>query len=296
MCQIANTATKPILLCVDFDETITLYDTTSVLFQLAPSSSLVQKQLLATQYADEVTQYLRNYEIKWQQEIDSSNHNRSFDGSGLREFLKGYAAADLRSLHRVVEHRALKGIQKQDLIQAASCVQTRPNCAETLLIPFHWNIISVNWSKELIKTVMTQAGVACETTQIIANDLIMNEQEVTTGEIDMIVQSPGDKARWITNMRVIHAEIQSTIVYVGDSATDLLALLSADVGIWLASNILTPSAKLLRRLMEVYGIATIELVNCCSFNDCVSKASDSRPVIFLASDWAQLRSILERTT
>ncbi|RAW27185.1 hypothetical protein PC110_g16419 [Phytophthora cactorum] len=245
---------RPILLCVDFDETITLHDTTSLLFQLSSSSASTQQQLV-TQYVDEVSKFIRRYETKWQQQEHSSNRSRSFDCAGLREFLEGYAAVDLRSVQRVVECRALKGIQHQDLVKAASSVQIRPNCAETLAVADEWNIISVNWNKKLVESVMTQAGVAHEAIQITANEMKVDRQGVTTGEIDVKVQSPMDKAQWIDKVQSMYAGTQPTVVYVGDSATDLLALLAADIGIWIAADdTATSSAKLLRQLAENYGI------------------------------------------
>ncbi|KAG3024077.1 hypothetical protein PC119_g8646 [Phytophthora cactorum] len=214
---------RPILLCVDFDETITLHDTTSLLFQLSSSSASTQQQLV-TQYVDEVSKFIRRYETKWQQQEHSSNRSRSFDCAGLREFLEGYAAVDLRSVQRVVECRALKGIQHQDLVKAASSVQIRPNCAETLAVADEWNIISVNWNKKLVESVMTQAGVAHEAIQITANEMKVDRQGVTTGEID--VKEPNRQS-------------------------------SAD-------DTATSSAKLLRQLAENYGIDVHPLMNCSS--------------------------------
>lgn len=161
-----TTKTPSVLLCTDFDETITQRDTISLLLQLTSSSASTQQQL-ETQYVNEVGDYLKRYKAKWLQQECTSN--RSFDGAGLREFLEGYAAIDLSSLQRVVKCRALQGIRHQDIVKAASAVQIRPNCAATLAAADEWKVISANWSKELVSSVLTQSGIAVETAQVIAN-------------------------------------------------------------------------------------------------------------------------------
>ncbi|CAI5746606.1 unnamed protein product [Peronospora destructor] len=161
--------TPAILLSADFDETITLRDTISLLFQLASCSALKQQQLEA-QYANELDNYLKHYEAKW---MCASTTGKSFDSTGLREFLEGHTT------------------------MAARTVQIRPHCADTLAAVDEWKIISANWSKDLVSSVLTQSGIALETTQLIVNELKLDAQGVTTGEIDVIVQSPQDKAQWI---------------------------------------------------------------------------------------------------
>ncbi|KAF4046581.1 putative HAD-like protein [Phytophthora infestans] len=281
------TSRRPVLLCVDFDETITLRDTTSLLFQLASSTASMQQQLV-TQYVDEVGEFLSRYKTKWQQR--GNNPNSSFDGAGLREFLGGYAAVDLRSVHRVVKSRVLKGIRLQDLVNATSSVQIRPNCVDTLALADVWKIISVNWNKSLLESVMSRAGAAHDPTQIIANEMKTDQQGVTTGEIDVKVQSPMDKAWWIDKIRSMYSATQPTVVYVGDSVTDLLALLAADVGIWIAPDETgSNSAKLFRELVDHYGINIHPLMNCTSLGDCVAYA---KPVLYTATDWAEINAIL----
>ncbi|GMF12810.1 unnamed protein product [Phytophthora lilii] len=159
-----TTKTPPVLLCADFDETITQRDTTALLFQLASSSAATQQQLVE-QYVDEVGGYLRRHEAKWLQRQTTGE----FDGDGLREFLEGYAATDLRSLQRVVETRALRGIKQTDLVEAAESVQVRVGCVETLAIADRLAVISANWSGELVRTVLQRSGIATQSTEIIAN-------------------------------------------------------------------------------------------------------------------------------
>lgn len=280
------TKPKRLLLCTDFDETITHQDTTSVLFGLTANSY----EQVVTQYENESNDLRKRYEAQWQQ-----TSNRKFDSAGLHEFLDGYSSVDLRSQHRVVASHILQGIPRQELVKAARTVGIRPNVVETLQLADDWKIISANWSTELVRNVMLQAGVANDSEHIISNDLKVDEQGLTTGEIDVNVQSAVDKAKWIEKLRAKEAD--SMIVYVGDSAMDLLALLAGDVGIWVAPDVATTSATLLQKLVNNYGVDTHPLFGYTSLHDCAAaakaSATNESPVIFTMAEWSQLKTIVE---
>jgi hypothetical protein len=120
---------------------------------------------------------------------------------------------------------------------------------------------------------------------------------MTTGEIQVQVQSPMDKAKWIGELRgaQVKGTCNPTVVYVGDSTNDLLALLEADVGVWLAADTGTSSAILLGKLVENYGI-DVQPLNCCSsLGECVVKAESGggRPVLFTMNNWGELKAVLK---
>uniref|UniRef100_M4BDQ1 Uncharacterized protein n=1 Tax=Hyaloperonospora arabidopsidis (strain Emoy2) TaxID=559515 RepID=M4BDQ1_HYAAE len=207
--------------------------------------------------------FLDGYKAKWRLRTSPS---RSFDKVGLHAFLKGYAAADLRSVARVVKCRALQGIRHQDLVQAASIVPIRPNCADTLAAVDEWKVISANWSTRLVSSVLAQAGVSIgtiETMQIIGN------------------------ARCVNEARLKRADMQPTVIYVGDSANDVLAMLEADVGIWLVVD--DTASSLLGQLVKAYSIDVRPLMTDCSIAECATIAA-CRPTVFTMTDWAQLQS------
>lgn len=118
----------------------------------------------------------------------------------------------------------------------------------------------------------------------------------STGEIHVQVQSPMDKAQCIAKLRASQST-NATIVYVGDSANDLLALLEADVGVWLTPT--HPSApSLLHRLVQRYGIDVQPLANYSTISDCLHAASlrqrGDRPLLFTATDWEHLAGALKQ--
>ncbi|KAE9263589.1 hypothetical protein PF008_g32329, partial [Phytophthora fragariae] len=178
MGQFTTGRTPSVLLCTDFDETVTQHDTTSLLFQLATSPASTEQQLV-TQYVTELEDLLKGYQSTWRQQKRAVKGN-NFDKTGLHEFLKGYAATDLRSTQRVVACRALQGIRQPDIVTAARTVQLRANCAETLAAVEQWEVLSANWSTELVVSALQHAGVGAVSTQITANELKMDEDGVAT--------------------------------------------------------------------------------------------------------------------
>lgn len=272
-------------LCADFDETITVKDTTAVLFKLAGVGA---QHELVQQYNEELRSFLQGYEADWKQPAVG------FDAAGLRTFLDGFAATDRRSLQRVVETRVLKGIKLQDVVESAKGVQVRPHCVEALRLADEWRVISANWSDALVQQVLESRGLS-ESGNVIANELAIADG-ASTGEIHVQVQSPMDKAQCIAKLRASQST-NATIVYVGDSANDLLALLEADVGVWLTPT--HPSApSLLHRLVQRYGIDVQPLCNYSTIGDCLHAASQrqrgDRPLLFTTTDWEQLAGALKQ--
>ena len=79
---------------------------------------------------------------------------------------------------------------------------------------------------------------------LLANRLALGPDGRSTGEIIPLLQSASDKGRafeWILrHHRLINngngSSSAGAVVYVGDSASDLLPLLEADIGIVIGSN------------------------------------------------------------
>ncbi|RLN73864.1 hypothetical protein BBJ28_00006591 [Nothophytophthora sp. Chile5] len=164
----------PFVLCADFDETITQRDTIALLFELAANANIrarvqQQQQQLVGQYTSELNAFLARSDIVWKDRINSSS---VFDDAGVRAFLDGYAATDLRSLQRVDKSRVLSGIPRASLVAAADSVQVRDGCGEALALADAVYVISANWSEQFVHATMlhtaSKSSVA-PTPQVIAN-------------------------------------------------------------------------------------------------------------------------------
>ena len=119
--------------------------------------------------------------------------------------------------------------------------------------------------------------------------MFVDEEGVTTGAIDVKVQSPEDKARCVNEARLKRADMQPTVIYVGDSANDVLAMLEADVGIWLVVD--DTASSLLGQLVKAYSIDVRPLMTDCSIAECATIAA-CRPTVFTMTDWAQLQVLV----
>lgn len=133
----------------------------------------------------------------------------------------------------------------------------------------------------------------------------MDADAVTTGKITLRVQSPRDKAEWIKRIRVdalsppldeddVHDKRQPLIVFVGDSANDLLAMVEADVGISLTSAVDSYFYKVAAR----YGV-TLEstaLGRSRSLEEIVRHSQEAKAqgkrVLFTATNWQEIGEAL----
>ena len=146
----------------------------------------------------------------------------------------------------------------------------------------------------MVKTVLTMLCVSfcvsfCVGVGVL--EMHVDAHGVTTGAIDVKVQSPADKARCVKAARLKRAAMRPTVMYVGDSANDVLAMLEADVGVWLVVD--STSSSLLGRLLRAYRIDVRPLVTCSSIAECVATTS-RRPTVFTMTDWAQLKELVEK--
>ena len=113
-----------------------------------------------------------------------------------------------------------------------------------------WGILSVGWSATFIKTALTSRGVHLDDTNtpIVANEVEFDERDIGTGNLSKHegntegIRVANDKLREMRKMLASwratssHSDNEELVVYVGDSETDLLCLLEADVGVIMHSQ------------------------------------------------------------
>jgi hypothetical protein len=136
-------------ICVDFDDTITSYDTIGALAQLActnyPSRIVLWEQLTQS--------YSRELRVLMQAVVSpTSIPDRSiYDPSGLEAFLNDFSQVDAASIERVIASNVLAGLSKPEIQLLAKTIPLKPDCIDILRA---WNndviVVSSNWSKDLI--------------------------------------------------------------------------------------------------------------------------------------------------
>ncbi|KAH9094539.1 hypothetical protein LEN26_018282 [Aphanomyces euteiches] len=257
-------------LYVDFDDTCSVRDTIADLAKLACKAT----NRPSTEWDRLVSLFLHDLS-NVTKTLESTSSHSTFQPHVLDAFLEAYTAADAESVKRVEQSQVLQGIPKSSLI---SKVGLKPGCAELLSKwPGDVAIISSNWSQTFVTSALTD--VAEKRAQhnlpfsVIANELEL-EDDVTTGNILMQIQSPRDKMA-----HVLRAQKSGRrVVFIGDGVNDLLALVAADVGLVLNS----PGSSIFRLAKHV-GLPILD------------SSTDGRGLIHIAT-WDAIRSFLDFQT
>lgn len=155
-----------------------------------------------------------------------------FDEDGLRHFLTRVSVGDNLAIDQLISSKLLKGIKTKGLYDFAQCVELMPDVLrvlenfKVLNLPLH--VISLNFSERLIQYVLNRQGTL--PIEIHTNKLEF-ENDTSTGILDKKFVSAFDKEEKMQNIIENAHKRPGVTIYIGDSFTDLLALLKADIGI-----------------------------------------------------------------
>jgi len=250
---------------VDFDGTCTEHDTTPVLPHLAeahaPSGSGGGPSKLA-RFSDLEQDYLRGME-----EINSRHGLASeappppdtgLDLRGLEAFLAEADAHSTAITNKASASGCLAGIRADDVAGTLAKWSSEPEhapfkwppppqlrlgCAQTLALAqangCKMGVLSVNWCPPMIRALLTPS---CDFT-LWSNSLDED------GRVSLSVGGAAEKRATIRRLQEAAASAgEGPVVYVGDSSTDLTALLEADIGFLIGES---SSA---RRVARRYGV------------------------------------------
>lgn len=249
---------RRLLFLVDFDETLTQTgkDTIS---RLAAAAYSAQRSQQLPPWSHFVDSYVRDH--------DQHTRARPPETRGTiaaeQEFLRSLRAVERASILRVEESGVFKGLDLPLFLRAA--VGDRQRLGE-LMREGWWEatrkvlargdggaggkvaVVSVNWSRAWIRECLEGSAQPGEDEvrriEVYANELVVGDDGRTTtgfmdrwfGQEDGGIWTGWDKLRVMKDMIVRENEKSAAgtaalVVYVGDSTTDLLCLLEADVGI-----------------------------------------------------------------
>lgn len=130
---------------------------------------------------------------------------------------------------------------------------------------------------------------------VSSNDLVYDENGVSTGEIALKVSgSSGKHQRFLTlaatareTLTSYESSPRSMTIYVGDSVTDLLAMLDADVGIVVGDS------ETFKKVATAFGITIRPLVSAYAVLDDTGKLRKGAPdpagqCVYRVSQWAEI--------
>eukprot|EP00903_Cladosiphon_okamuranus_P019242 g17693.t1 len=333
------------LLCVDFDDTLTDGDTTSLLIEAvkAQRDTAEDQATVERDWAMLTSAFLS----KWSEVTEGSlttefeggvcpvKSEEDVDRQGLEEMLRRLEAVDLDSVSRVSDSKILRGLTRESVRSSLagplrSSWKVRAGMARcmsrALASPFRTHVVSINWSRDVITTVLSEtllendgssssSGtgdiiVADRSTSsrlqgdwrgsISSNDLVYDESGISSGEIAVQVSgSFGKHQRFLTLENAARdtfacsgPSTRSITIYVGDSVTDLLAMLDADVGIVVGDN------DTFEKAADTFGIAVRPLSSAYGALDGTEEIrkqgtpARTGQCVYRVSQWAEIEVFL----
>lgn len=148
----------------------------------------------------------------------------------------------------VIDAKILEGASVESIKKTSEGVVLRHGSVETLVgaldTNMHVAVISVNWSSDLIKYTLDRHGFTSYKfsddgeeegrgdIRIVANDLRYDVHGGGTGAMERRCEGAVDKVNMLNAMRAqLFRDVSHACIYVGDSITDIGALMVADIGI-----------------------------------------------------------------
>ncbi|MDE0300264.1 MAG: haloacid dehalogenase-like hydrolase [Candidatus Poribacteria bacterium] len=212
----------------DFDETISQKDTIQTIVGIAMQNRTANEPPTVEEWKQMAGWYTSRYSRRCNKWL-SVPRDRSQET--FTDFLSDIESLDVDSIGRVMKKNFLAGLRQDQLRKAGSQVQTREGVKECLSemrsAGVVVEILSANWSQTFVKEAVLGF---CDS--VVANRLLFDKRGYSTGELKLRVVSAHDKLRHFKFRR----SKTGLTGFVGDSISDLRAILEADVGILVGDN------------------------------------------------------------
>ncbi len=267
-------------LITDFDETISERDTISILVHTAAENRKHEKAQFLTAWREMVEWYWVRY-----RQIADGWLNRCHS---IVDFLKAFEELETASIQKVMAKRFLEGLTREGLRAVGRNVVKKPG-VDWVLSAMRANgveveILSANWSEALIQGATEEL---CN--RVIANSLMYNAAGRSTGDIHLHVVSAWDKLRKFREQKknppnpdeIGDGGVTRTL-YIGDSISDFLAILDADLGVLIGQN------RTAIQTIERFRLPTLRLQEGTRFDSSLSY----RGTILLVNSWKTLGNFL----
>eukprot|EP00873_Tetraselmis_striata_P012772 jgi/Tetstr1/433036/TSEL_022373.t1 len=306
------------LLVTDFDDTCTSADTTPIIIEAAIQGAekawrpLLAPEGLRAAPFPEAGQDIRhersvklsavlNLMIAEKAELMESiasergaEQSPSFDSAALCNMLSRLSDFDRRMNEEAFAAGLLEGLHPAAVAGAAGQVELQPGAVGALRaaaaagVDLH--VLSVSWSGTLIRVAL---GLSEAQLGIHANTLDLRDDGLCSGATSREIQCADDKTAAFQQLLASEAAALSEegrlSVYLGDSATDLGALLEADVGI------IVGTSSALQQIAAAAGVRVRPLLEAALGSSAlVSGSPKQRGVLFRADSWSDIHALLSQ--
>ncbi|EGP86064.1 uncharacterized protein MYCGRDRAFT_74145 [Zymoseptoria tritici IPO323] len=218
-------------LVLDFDSTLTVKDTMSVLGDIPASPKLSWNQI-SDDYTKDYNTY-KNEPYPW----------KDYDRKEYSGWLEARRWVEARSAKRVEDAGFFRGVTLEDVKQTVARslesgnLQLREGWVKLfeLFLPDHDDTSGV----------IHGGGLSIDSLCRLINDMHIHANEIeglcsplgSSGRVchplNMDIRTSADKLRYMPPSRRMWGGVGPHVIYIGDSSTDFDALCAADVGIWL---------------------------------------------------------------
>ncbi|KAI3871647.1 hypothetical protein MKW92_042788 [Papaver armeniacum] len=188
-------------------------------------------ELLSQQYTSENDNFI--------EKIMLGEKAVSFDYEGLYSAFEKLSSPDGQVVSRIFDSGVLKGISLEDIKQAGKCMILHNGCMDFFEkvnnLDVSVNVMSC-WSGDLTRSALSGG---LDMLKVDGNEFSYADG-IFTGEVTRQAhQSVTAKLKYFEDMVQEYASehgVGARTVYIGDSVSDLLCLLTADIGIVIGSN------------------------------------------------------------
>lgn len=231
-----------IIFVTDFDGTLTQKDTSYLALRSTVkylNSNEMEKSEYRENWEHRGKCYYQNYSEKLKEGLKlfpcPEGHNKVF----IEKFMKHIDAFNLDSRRELADSRIFDDFVGSNIEILKNEIIYQQNSKETLKAikkeeQIKSKVLSVNWFPELLSTSLKgyvdQDDIVCAVLPTYTkNNCLVTTSELLYGQC----ASSRDKRQWIKKW---FKDYECPIIYVGDSATDLLALLEATYGVIFGYN------------------------------------------------------------
>ena len=239
--------TGNILFVSDFDATLTKFDTTFLSLHACTrfnNGSEEQRKEIKEIWSKRSKDYMHGYSAAYEDNLEK--FRSSSDDNRLLNFLKAIDDYNVSSRMDIANKHLLDDISTTNITDLVKEVVFQDNAKEVLQKLKNDNnvvtkILSVNWFKPLLDYCLTD-WVSSENIISSSTPILMNDGGIDFGP----VSTAQGKKDWIIKWK--NEGNQQKCIYVGDSLTDIGALLEADYGILFGKN------KKVLEVSEIFGL------------------------------------------
>lgn len=289
------TGITPKLLCIDFDDTISVGDTISSLCKAGLKAQQKSEAIHEELFQSYLAEYQKFMSLNLPEKVVESGN---FKRDDIDKFLGKYSTFEDSMLTPVEQAGLLKGISPECLTKVAAEMPMKAGAIDTIEYAINscpsmeTHILSVNWSRRFLQSMMTYNSPTSRV-QIHANELIGlheetsedNLESISTGCIQRVMTGPQQKGEMLQSI-IAKNENSHPNVYIGDSLGDLSALLESDIGIIIGKS------SSIRKVCSTYGVE-LQTVDQLVLNTDAGSAQTvavnrKKPVLYTAESWPHI--------